>query len=109
MQTSRSAPEPEMQVIVVVPEVLHDRRAAPQPQDRAGEDDVRPGDASGPGGEPLRAAGVEPGALVRRHLGAGAARVVDVDVEAVLVRRVALAAELRAERPAARAREIADH
>jgi hypothetical protein len=96
-----------VQVVVVVREPLHDARRAGEREARAHEDPLRAGGDEAVD-EVLRELDVDLGRPPRRPLGAVAARVVDVDVEPILVRDVADATEARPEVAAARPAEVAD-
>ncbi len=94
-------------VVVVRGQHFDDRRRPCQPGVRSHEH-VRRAGGDEPVDQVLREPPVDLPRADGRALAAVEARVVDVCVEAVLVRGVARRAELRAERAAGRAREVAD-
>jgi hypothetical protein len=94
-------------MVVVVTQVVHAARRSAEADVRADERDL--GVAVGAVDQPLRAPAGDVGDLERREVEPVAAREVDVHVEAVLVRAVARAPELRPERAAARPGQVADH
>ena len=113
-ELDRRLPEPtptplsrDVQVVVVVDEHLHDPRGPRRPSD--GPTKTYSGSvADEQVDQLLRGRAVDLVGPARAAQPAVEPRVVDVGVEPVLVRRVADAAEARAEVAAARAREVAD-
>jgi hypothetical protein len=94
--------DPDVQVVVVVDQVLHDRAAPVQAHPRPDEHVLRAGTDEAVD-EVLRERSVDEPRRVGAQLAVIGARIQDVCVQAVLVRGVPEAAEAGAERPPVRA------